>query len=332
RGILFRGGDILEKCARVEVAAFDKTGTLTLGKPLVTEIVPAPGVTQQQLLQRAAAAEYGAKHPIAHGIVQRAKDEGIAIPSQQPVTTVAGRGLRQNSAEGEVLVGSRSFLLEAKIEVPELESGLKTEVHVSLDGRWLGALLLQDTLRPEAKTALTTLQQTQINSVLLTGDRAATAQQIGAEVGMEQVHSQLSPEQKADWVRQRQRDGAVVMMVGDGINDAPALSLADVGCAMAGGADIALETSDLVLNRPDLNRLCEALLIARKTLQTIKQNLFWAFGYNMVTIPLAACGKLAPVWAAAAMAASSVLVVGNSLRLGRTIRRTFNIAKASTKD
>jgi Cu2+-exporting ATPase len=176
------------------------------------------------------------------------------------------------------------------------------------------------------------LKKLGLDMVLLTGDRPETAQQVSENLAMPDYQANMSPADKTAWIETRQGDKHKVMMVGDGINDAPALSLADVGCAMAGGTDIALETSDLVLTRPDLESLHIAIFIARKTMQVIKQNLFWAFSYNLVTIPLAASGKLAPVWAAAAMAGSSILVVSNSLRLGRLVRRTFSVAKPPASD
>ncbi|MDX1269845.1 MAG: HAD-IC family P-type ATPase, partial [Oceanisphaera sp.] len=188
-------------------------------------------------------------------------------------------------------------------------------------------LLVQDPLRAEAKETIVKLQQAGLQTVLLTGDRPQTAAMVSSELAISTYQANLHPADKANWIESQLQSATRVMMVGDGINDAPALSLADVGCAMAGGTDIALETSDLVLTRPNLERLYEAVFIARKTLLVIKQNLFWAFTYNIITIPLAASGMLAPVWAAAAMASSSVLVVGNSLRLGRLIRRTFSVAK-----
>jgi Cu2+-exporting ATPase len=232
------------------------------------------------------------------------------------------------SSEGEILVGSLAFLEECDVEIPAVESGSLTEVYVSLAGLWMGTLLIVDPLREEAASAVEQLQQIGLRTVLLTGDRLATAQAVSSKLAISDFHSNLNPADKTDWIRTHQEAGEKIMMVGDGINDAPALSLADVGCAMAGGTDIALETSDLVLTRANLERLYEAIYIARKTLLVIKQNLFWAFAYNLITIPLAASGNLAPVWAALTMASSSVLVVSNSLRLGRVIRRTFSVAKA----
>ena len=192
----------------------------------------------------------------------------------------------------------------------------------------MGTLLIVDPLREEAASSVEQLQQIGLRTVLLTGDRLATAQEVSSKLAISDFHSNLNPADKTEWIRTHQESGEKIIMVGDGINDAPALSLADVGCAMAGGTDIALETSDLVLTRANLGRLYEAIYIARKTLLVIKQNLFWAFAYNLITIPLAASGHLAPVWAALTMASSSVIVVSNSLRLGRMIRRTFSVAKA----
>jgi Cu2+-exporting ATPase len=235
-----------------------------------------------------------------------------------------------HTQKGEVLVGSGTFLIENGIDLPPVESGALTEVYVSLSGSYCGVLIIQDPLRDESAQTISRLQQLGLNTVLLTGDRAETASQVSTKLAIPVYRADFCPSGKAEWVEAQQQSGRNVMMVGDGINDAPALSVANVGCAMAGGTDIALETSDLVLTRPDLGRLYEAIFIARKTLQVIKQNLFWAFTYNLITIPLAASGTLAPVWAAVTMASSSLLVVGNSLRLGRLVRRTFSVAKQPT--
>ena len=332
RGILFRGGDILEMTARIGTIAFDKTGTLTLGKPAIVKILPAPGHSEESLLRIASQVENGSSHPIARGIIARAKAAGVHVGSTHSVETIPGRGLRMKNSEGEVLVGSLAFLEECHVEVPAIESEALTEVYVSQAGHWVGTLLIADPLREEAAYAVEQLQKMGLNTVLLTGDRLATAQEVSNKLSISDFHTNLNPSDKAEWIRTHQVAGEKIMMVGDGINDAPALSLAEVGCAMAGGTDIALETSDLVLTRANLKRLFEAIYIARKSLLVIKQNLFWAFAYNMVTIPLAASGNLAPVWAALTMASSSVIVVGNSLRLGRSIRRTFSVANNPAND
>jgi Cu2+-exporting ATPase len=329
RGILFRGGDILEKTSRIDLVAFDKTGTLTIGKPTVAKILPAPGQSEEDLLQLASLVESGSNHPIAQGIIARAKAAGVFSEAKESIETVPGRGLRMARYNEEVLVGSRAFLVENGVEIPPVASGSLTEVYVSRCGSWLGVLMIQDPLREEAAHTVSRLQQLGLQTILLTGDRPETAEQVSASLAIANFQTNMSPADKADWIVTQQQSGQKVMMVGDGINDAPALSSADIGCAMAGGTDIALETSDLVLTKPNLDRLYEAIIIARIALRTIKQNLFWAFAYNIVTIPLAASGKLAPVWAAVAMASSSVLVVSNSLRLGRRVRRNFCIAKQS---
>lgn len=332
RGILFRGGDILEATARIDTLAFDKTGTLTLGKPTVKQIIPAPGQSEENLLAIASQAESGSSHPIASAIIARAKTAGVLSGTAASVETVPGRGVRMKGHDGEVLIGSSAFLEECGVEAPPVEAGALTEVYVSHKGVWVGALLIHDPLRDEAVSAVKQLQKLGMGTVLLTGDRSATAQAVSSRLSIAEYRTNLNPEGKAAWIRARQAEGRKVLMVGDGINDAPALSLADVGCAMGGGTDIALETSDLVLTKPNLGRLYEAIYIARKTLQVIKQNLFWAFAYNFITIPLAASGNLAPVWAAVTMASSSVIVISNSLRLGRVIRHTFSVAKAPTNN
>jgi Cu2+-exporting ATPase len=245
---------------------------------------------------------------------------------------VPGRGLRRVGDNGVILVGSRAFLTENAVDVPPCESGALTEVYVSLDGLWRGVMLIHDPLREEAAQTVKSLQQFGLQTVLLTGDHTEAAEQVSVKLAIADYRANQSPADKAIWINKQQQSGHKVMMIGDGINDAPALSAADVGCAMAGGTDIALETSDLVLTKPNLGRLYEAIFIARKSLQVIKQNLFWAFAYNLVTIPLAASGTLAPIWAAVAMVGSSVLVVSNSLRLGRMVRRTFSVAKQPAND
>lgn len=332
RGILFRGGDVLERTAHIDLIAFDKTGTLTLGKPTVEQIIPAPGRSTAALLRLASQVESGSNHPIALSILARARAEGIKVGAAGAVEAVPGRGLKMAGERGEVLIGSRTFLADSGVAIPPVASGSLTEVYLSQSGDWYGALLIHDPLREEAQQAITRLQQAGLTTVLLTGDRAEAAQQVSDKLAITQIRSNLSPADKAAWIDDQRRAGRKVMMVGDGINDAPALSSADVGCAMAGGTDIALETSDLVLTRPNLERLYEAILIARKALRFIKQNLFWAFTYNLITIPLAASGRFAPVWAAVAMATSSVLVVSNSMRLGRQIRRSFPVVKRQAND
>lgn len=325
RGILFRGGDVLEAAARLDVAAFDKTGTLTLGRPQVTAVVPVQE-SEEDLLRLAARAESGSNHPLALAVVAEAQRRKLSFIPADEVTTLPGRGLEARLPEGLLCVGSCRFLEQAGIAcVAESKETDASEIHVALNGHYLGYILLQDTIRPEAARCVQEIARLKISCVLLTGDTKAAAVNLAENVRVSSVHAELSPADKAAWINQARAQGQRVLMVGDGINDAPALAAAQVGCAMVGGTDIALENSDLVLTRPNLERLVEALGLARRTLGIIRQNLGWAFAYNLLALPLAAAGMLAPIHAAAAMALSSVCVVSNSLRLGRTSHKASTI-------
>ncbi|MBE0597390.1 MAG: heavy metal translocating P-type ATPase, partial [Desulfuromonadales bacterium] len=316
RGILFRGGDVLESAARLTTAAFDKTGTLTEGRPRLLALHPAHGIETEELLREAARAEGGSLHPLGRAIIAAARDRGVLVESSGPGRTHAGLGISCGAGLETLRVGSRAFLLREGIAVPEpLAVDAATEVHVARGERYLGLLLLEDRLRPEAAACLAALKRLGLHTALLTGDSPAVARRLAAEVHLDEVHAGLDPAAKGGWVAEERQAGHRVLMVGDGINDAPALAEADVACSLAGSTDIALDTSDIVLTRPDLGRLVEALTLARRTLRIIRQNLFWAFLYNILALPLAAAGQLAPIHAAAAMALSSVCVVGNSLRL-----------------
>jgi P-type Cu2+ transporter len=316
-GILFRGGDVLEAAARLDLAAFDKTGTLTLGNPRVVSTHPVQG-HEEELLRLAARAESGSNHPLAEAVVSEVRHRGLAFSPADQVKTLPGRGLEAQVEEGVLRLGSRQFLQEAGIDLvrsrPQSE---ESEIHVALNQDYLGCILLQDELRAEARRCLQEVDQLGMAPVLLTGDTQRAARLLADQLPLAAVHAEMSPADKAAWIDEARRSGRRVLMVGDGINDAPALAAAHVGCAMAGGTDIALENSDLVLTRPNLERLVEALSLARRTLSIIRQNLCWAFAYNVLALPLAAAGMLAPIHAAAAMALSSVCVVSNSLRLGR---------------
>ncbi|TLM68876.1 MAG: heavy metal translocating P-type ATPase [Deltaproteobacteria bacterium] len=317
RGILFRGGDIIEAVAAVEVVAFDKTGTLTEGRPQLVAIEPAEG-TADELLARVACAETGSNHPLALGVQAEVRRRGLSLaPAMTGVRTLPGLGLTADSPEGLQLIGSRQLLVGHGIIPPLHEDTAATEIHIALAGRYLGRLLFRDTIRPGAGELVTALHRLGIRTVLLSGDSQAAAEQLAARIGIDEARGGLLPEGKCARLQAERDAGRRVMMVGDGINDAPALALADVGCALAGGTDIALTTSDLVLTVPRLDRLQEALQLARSTMSIVRQNLFWAFVYNLAALPLAAAGGLAPIHAAAAMALSSVCVVANSLRLGR---------------
>jgi len=312
-GILFRGGDTLEATARLTTAAFDKTGTLTDNYPQVVDIVPV-ATDSRHLLVLAAQAEAGSNHPLARGIINRAEREGVRC-SRAGGEIVPGKGVRMEAAGGLLLAGSRIFMEENGIAVPTGTVRSTTEVHIAQRGEYQGCIYLASHLREGARQTIISIARMGIRTVLLTGDHRLSAESVAEQAGIATVHYSMSPAQKEDLVREMRKKKEIVLMVGDGVNDAPALSEADVGCAMGGGTDLALETSDLVLINDSLEQLPVALKLAAKTLQVVRQNLFWAFTYNLVAIPLAASGKLAPVYAAAAMAGSSVCVVANSLRL-----------------
>jgi Cu2+-exporting ATPase len=316
RGILFRGGDILEATARLKFAAFDKTGTLTEGRPRLVALEPY-GCTDTQLLGLVAAAETGSNHPLATGVLTEARNRRLDFTPLPAVTTRPGRGLAAVTSAGLLLIGSRRMLEEQGVKISPQPVTHATVVHVAQGGAYRGRLLFEDPPRAGARELIAALHRERIGTALLSGDNQAAAERLAGQLGLGEVHGDMTPEAKSEWLRRHRRTGGGILMVGDGINDAPALALADVGCAMAGGTDIALATSDLVLTRADLSRLQEAMDLARRTMRIIRQNLFWAFAYNFCALPLAAAGQLAPIHAAAAMALSSVCVVGNSLRLGR---------------
>jgi P-type Cu2+ transporter len=323
RGVIFKGGDILEHLGRITHAVFDKTGTLTCGEPELVAVLPSPEVDPDALLTLAAAVECGSLHPIARALRDHAAQLGLSGPPAGELHAVPGSGVTGVVDGSPIAAGSLRFLRELATaglpEVREVPPGT-LEVFLARGGSYLGTLLLRDQMRESAPELVAFFRHKGVATVLLSGDRQESARQAAQVLGIDAAHGELLPAEKADFLEQLRREGATVLMVGDGINDAPALSAADVGCAVAGGTDIAIETSDLVLAKPDLSRLAEAYGIARRTMAVVRQNLAWAFLYNLVGIPLAMSGRLTPVYAAAAMALSSLCVVGNSLRLVRVRR------------
>ncbi len=325
RGILIRGPQILEATRRVGTIVLDKTGTVTTGAMSVTGVEAVAG-SEADLLNAAAAVEVASEHPIARAIVAAA-GMPVAVsggtgagPAPDGVTNfaaLAGLGASGTVRGRDILVGRPALLRERGIAVPEPELGAGTVVAVAVDGSYAGRITVADTVRPTSADAIAGMRAIGLSPVLLTGDSAGTARAVAAEVGIERVVAEVLPDGKLAAVRDLQRDGDVVAMVGDGVNDAAALAAADLGIAMGSGTDVAIQASDLTLMRSDLNGVVDAIRLSRTTLRTIKQNLFWAFAYNVAAIPLAAAGLVTPVIAAAAMALSSMFVVSNSLRLLR---------------
>ena len=324
-GILIKGGEVLERSKRIDTVVFDKTGTLTVGRMAVTDVVPAPGVDGTELLRRAAAVERGSEHPVGRAVVERAEAGGLTLPAVTDFAAVAGHGVRGTVEGVTVVVGRRALLAEAGLAVPagvetaagQLEAAGKTAVLAGWDGEARGVVAVADTLKPNAAEVVAELQAMGIECLMITGDNRPTAAAIAAQVGIGRVLAEVLPEDKVSEVRRLQADGRVVAMVGDGVNDAPALVQADLGIAIGSGTDVAIESSDITLLSADLEAVATAIRLARRTFRTILQNLGWAFGYNVAAIPLAVAGALNPVIAGAAMAFSSVSVVTNSLRLAR---------------
>jgi len=330
-GVLFKSAEALETLHRVDMIVFDKTGTLTLGRPVVTDVIPAAGVSDDDVLAIAAAAEQASEHPIGEAIVARAKERGLALPPVTEFTTVPGQGIDALAPEGRLLLGNGTLMLARGVDVTALapQAGAltttgKTVVYVAVAFRPLGLIAVADTLKPEARGVVAALRARGLAVAMLTGDDRRTAAAIAREAGIDAVMAEILPEDKAREVARLREQGRRVAMIGDGINDAPALARADVGIAMGSGTDVAIEAADVTLMRGDLRGVVAAVDLSRRTIRIVKQNLVWAFGYNVVLIPVAA-GLLYPLWgillspilAGAAMAFSSVSVVMNSLRLRR---------------
>ncbi|MCY8857720.1 copper-exporting P-type ATPase CopA [Bacillus atrophaeus] len=323
-GILFKGGEHLEKTHRLDTIVLDKTGTVTNGKPVLTDAVAADGFEETELLRLAAAAETGSEHPLGEAIAAGAKEKGIDIPKLTRFEAKIGAGVSAEAAGKTILVGSRR-LMESKgvqheallSQMSALEGEGKTVMLVSVDGEPAGLIAVADTIKETSREAVKRLMSMGLEVIMMTGDNCKTAEAIAKEAGITRVIAEVRPEQKAEEISRLQQTGSRVAMVGDGINDAPALATADIGMAIGTGTDIAMETADITLIRGDLNSIADAIRMSRLTMKNIKQNLFWALGYNTLGIPIAAFGFLAPWVAGAAMAFSSVSVVLNALRLQR---------------
>jgi len=322
-GILIKGGEVLERSKRIDTVVFDKTGTLTMGRMAVTDVVPAPGVDAAELLRRAAAVELGSEHPVGRAVIERARADGVAVTAATGFVAVAGHGVTGTVDGTTVIVGRRALLTDAWMVIPDrvavtaenLEAGGKTAVLAGWDGEARGVVAVADTVKPNATAVVADLTAMGIGCVMITGDNRPTAEAIAAQVGIDRVLAEVLPSDKVAEVRRLQAEGRVVAMVGDGVNDAPALVQADLGIAIGSGTDVAIESSDITLLSADLDGVPTAIRLSRRTFRTILQNLAWAFGYNIAAIPLAMAGALNPAIAGAAMAFSSVSVVTNSLRL-----------------
>ncbi len=330
-GILFRGAEALELAAKLSAVVLDKTGTLTKGEPEVTDLVPVNGIPAQALLWFAASAERGSEHPLGEAIVKRVQAEGAELPSPEAFDAIPGHGIRARVEGREVLLGNLKLMTDEGValnglakEAEHLADEGKTPMFVAVDGKGIGLIAVADTLKPHTQEAVAAFHRLGMEVAMITGDNRRTAQAIARQVGIERVLAEVLPQAKAEEVKTLQAEGKVVAMVGDGINDAPALAQADVGIAIGTGTDVAIEASDITLITGDLRGVVTAIALSKRTMRTMKQNFFWAFIYNTVLIPVAAgvlypvAGILmSPILAGAAMAFSSVSVVTNSLRLRR---------------
>ncbi|WJH31941.1 heavy metal translocating P-type ATPase [Paenibacillus sp. CC-CFT742] len=324
-GILFKGGEHLESAQQIQTVVLDKTGTVTQGKPVLTDVITAQDWTEAELLKWVGAAEQSSEHPLAEAIVAGIRDKGIVLSQSEQFENIPGYGVRARVQGQEILVGTRRLLADAHVEVTEaaarqmneLEELGRTAMLIAVDGRWAGIVAVADTIKDTSREAIQRLQAMNIDVIMITGDNERTARAVAEQAGIHHVLAEVLPEGKAAEVKKLQDSGLKVAMVGDGINDAPALATADIGMAIGTGTDVAMEAADITLMRGDLNSIADAIEMSRRTMGNIKQNLFWALGYNVIGIPIAAVGFLAPWLAGAAMAFSSVSVVLNSLRLQR---------------
>jgi Cu+-exporting ATPase len=324
-GILIKGGESLERIGRLTDIVLDKTGTVTTGKPTVTDIVGLGTWREEEVLRLAAGVERASEHPLGRAIARAAAERALSTPPLPPgFRAIAGGGVQGVVDGHEVLVGSRRLLVERGVAVEDgdgalarLEAEGKTALPVVVDGRVAGVIAVADVVKEGASDAVVALKRLRLRPTFLTGDNRRTAEAVARQVGIDRVLAEVRPDEKEAEVARLQDDGRRVAMVGDGVNDAPALARADIGIAMGSGTDVAMAAADITLVGGDLRTLPRALVLSRAVLRVIRQNLFWAFAYNAILIPAAAFGILNPVWAAAAMALSSVTVVGNSLRLNR---------------
>ena len=328
-GVLIKSAEALETAHKVNAVILDKTGTLTQGRPAVTDVVSVVGTAEDRLLLLAASAERGSEHPLGEAIVNGAKERGLSLEEATDFNAIPGHGIEASIDGNRVILGNLKLMRDRGLSIDgmermavELSSQGKTPMYVSVDERIAGIVAVADTLRPESKEAIDRLHAMGIEVAMLTGDNRRTAEAIGQQLGIDKVLTEVLPEEKASEVKRLQQEGKVVAMVGDGINDAPALAQADIGIAIGTGTDVAMEAADITLMRGDVRGVVTAIALSKATIRNVKQNLFWAYFYNSVLIPVAAGALfpiggilLNPIFAAAAMATSSVSVVSNASRL-----------------
>lgn len=328
QGILFKSGESLEQSGRISTVVMDKTGTLTNGKPVVTDVVIYPqsveGITENDLLFYGGIVEQRSEHPLGEAIVEESKRRQISLVESDKFTSIAGKGVSAEIDGAVILAGNTRLMTEAgvlweiaKQDLDHLRKQGKTVILLAVDGKLAGVIGVADTIKDNARQVVSELKKMGMKVWMITGDNHQVAEAIGKQVGIEGILAEVLPGGKADKIKDLQEDGQVVAMVGDGVNDAPALAQADVGISLGTGTDIAIAAAPITLIRGDLDGITQAIRLSRVTLSTIKQNLFWAFFYNIILIPVAAAGFLNPILAAGAMAVSDVVVVGNSLRLNR---------------
>jgi len=324
-GVLIRRGEAIQTLKDVKVIVFDKTGTITKGRPEVTDVVAAPGFQDREVLRWTASVEKGSEHPLAEAIIRKAEDDGLELVKLEKFEAITGRGIKgEIEGQSTVLIGNRRLFEEKGIdysnlepELNRLESEAKTAMLVAKDKMCVGVVAEADTLKEDSVEAIAELEGLGLKTVMLTGDNRRTAEAIARKVGISKVLAEVLPDQKVDEIRRLQEEAGLVAMVGDGINDAPALTQANVGIAIGTGTDIAIEAGDVVLVRGNLSGVVKAVKLSRATFRKIKQNLFWAFFYNVIMIPFAMLGLAHPVIAEVAMATSSVTVVTNANLLRR---------------
>lgn len=323
-GILYKGGEHLERAHKTDTVVLDKTGTITKGEPELTDVLTLAQFSRSELLTLTASIEKNSEHPLGQAIVKAAKEEGLELNNVNDFEAIPGHGLKAVYDGSEVLIGTRKLLRENNVsfennemDMAKLEEDGKTAMLVSVDQQLVGIIAVADQVKESSKEAVRQLKEMGYTVIMLTGDNQRTAKAIAKQVNIDHVFSEVLPDDKALKIKELKEAGKKVIMVGDGINDAPALALADIGMAIGTGTDVAMEAADITLMRGDLRSIPEAIKLSRMTMRNIKQNLFWAFIYNSIGLPIAAAGLLAPWIAGAAMAFSSVSVVSNSLRLKR---------------